>query len=309
MSRILISGSTGLVGSALLEELRSRSQEAGRLIRPSTRSKLTGVSAPGTAIDVPWDPQADVLDSAAEGATAVVHLAGASIAGKRWTKSRKLVLRESRVAATRQLVSALGRLRRPPQIFVAASAIGIYGDRGDEVLTEKSAPGHGFLADLSREWEFESSRATQFGARVVILRFGIILARHDGALPQMALPFRLGLGGRVGSGRQWVSWISLQDVVRIIDYAIDSDRLSGQINAVAPNPVRNSEFAQDLGAALHRPDVFPAPAFALRLALGELADALLLSSQRVLPHKLEQTGFQFLHAELPSTLRTIYGSR
>ena len=181
-------------------------------------------------------------------------------------------------------------------MIVAASAIGYYGDRGDETLTETSAPGNDFLATLCREWEAETARGAEFGARVVSLRFGIILAAHGGALPQMALPFKFGAGGRIGSGRQWMSWLTLAEAMAIIQFAIANSDLAGPVNAVTPNPVQNSEFTRVLAKALHRPALFPAPAFALRLALGEMADALLLSSQRVLPSKLEQSGYRFAHA-------------
>ena len=306
---ILISGSTGLLGSALLDDLRRQGQETSRLVRPATQTRLRDLPHPTGQRNVLWDPVAGLLDSSAEDASAVVHLAGASIGDQRWTAARKRVLHQSRVAATKHLVKALGRLRRPPRVFVAASAIGFYGNRGDEVLTEESAAGNDFLAQLSRDWETESARAAEFGARVVVLRFGIVLSKQGGALPRMALPFRLGLGGRIGSGRQWMSWISLQDVVRIIEYAITTNLLSGPANAVAPHPVRNSEFVADLARVLHRPALFPAPAFVLRLLLGEMADSLLLASQRVLPKKLEQLGYQFLYPELESVLEAVLGSR
>ena len=201
--RILITGSTGLVGTALLDAFRQK-YDLARLVRPSTRNRSTGRARSPEPLSLAWDTAAGHLDAAASGADAVIHLAGASIADRRWTASRKRLLRESRVAATRQLVDALGQLARPPKIFLAASAIGFYGDRGDEELTESSASGQDFLADLCRGWEAESARAAAFGARVVILRFGIILAKHGGALPRMALPFRMGVGGRLGSGRQWM---------------------------------------------------------------------------------------------------------
>jgi hypothetical protein len=214
-------------------------------------------------------------------------------------------MEQSRVAATRQLVAALSRLRRPPHIFIAASAIGYYGSRGDEVLTEESPPGDDFLARLTREWETESLAAMAFGARVVTLRFGIVLAEQGGALPQMAFPFRFGFGGAIGSGAQWMSWIALDDVVRIIEYALATNLLSGPANAVAPHPVRNGEFATDVGLALHRPSFMPTPAFVLRAIFGEMAESLLLSGQRVIPKKLQQLGYTFAHPELQSTLNAI----
>ena len=304
--KILVSGSTGLVGSALVDRLRRDGQEVIRLVRPASTLKQAKSDAPQVIV---WDPGNTTLDSSADGADAVVHLAGASIAGGRWTAERKRILRDSRIAATRNLVAALGKLTRPPRAFIAASAIGYYGDRGDEELTESSAPGADFLAQLARDWEAESLRAGEFGARVAMLRFGIILDKQGGALPQMMLPFRLGVGGRVGPGRQWMSWIALADIIEIIRFAINNQEAAGPVNAVAPHPVRNAEFAKQLAAVLHRPALFPAPAFALRLALGaELAQMLLLSSQMVLPTKLEQLGYRFLWPDLQPALQNILGS-
>ena len=313
--KILISGSTGLLGTALTEALHNQGHEIARLVRPQTQSQLRGAPSPDrnqsskTHDDVLWNPAANLLDDSADGANVVVHLAGASIGEGRWTPARKRILQDSRIAATRQLVAALGRLGNPPQVFVAASAIGFYGNRGDEELTEDSAPGNDFLAQLTRDWETQSNRAKEFGARVVTPRFGVVLAKHGGALPRMVFPFRLGAGGRIGSGDQWMSWIALQDAVGIIACAISGNALSGPINAVAPHPIRNAEFARHLGHALHRPALLPTPAFALRIALGEMADTLLLSSQRVLPKKLEQIGFQFVHPELQFALEAILDGR
>jgi uncharacterized protein (TIGR01777 family) len=303
--KVLISGATGLVGAALAHQLRHDGYQVSRLVRPATRQTSGGLArADG---DVNWDPGAGTLDPETSGADAVVHLAGASIAGGRWNAKRKMLLYDSRVAATRHLNAALGQLPRPPRIFVAASAIGFYGDRGDEILTESSTPGADFLAKVCCDWEAESKRAAAFGARVVILRFGIILARQGGALPQMATPFRFGAGGRIGSGRQWMSWVALEDVVAIIREAISDDRYEGPVNVVAPQPVQNSGFTSALGCVLHRPAVLPAPAFALRLALGEMAEALLLSSQRVLPQKLEQLGYRFAQPGLSAALEQAIG--
>lgn len=302
--RVLVSGSTGFLGTPAVEALEKQGHTVARLIRPGTaRSKRAGISEQA----VQWDPVADEFDAvAAEGADVLVHLAGASIAGGRWNVSRKKLLRTSRIDATRHLMAALSKLQRPPRVIVAASAIGFYGDRGDETLTEKSAPGNDFLATLCREWEAETVRGAEFGARVVIPRFGIILAAHGGALPQMALPFKFGAGGRIGSGRQWMSWLTLAEAMAIIQFAIANSELSGPVNAVTPNPVQNSEFTSVLAKAMHRPALFPAPGFALRLALGEMADALLLSSQRVLPSRLEQSGYKFAQPDLASALGKIF---
>jgi uncharacterized protein len=302
--RILVSGSTGFLGTSLIRALEKDGHTIARLLRPVTGRNF----ASGTlGQDVRWDPVAGEFDAAAaEGADALVHLAGASIAGKRWNASRKQLLRTSRVDATRHLMGALTKLQRPPGVIVAASAVGYYGNRGDEILTETSPPGTDFLAGVCREWEAETARGAQFGARIVNLRFGIILAPHGGALPQMALPFKFGAGGRIGSGRQWMSWVTLADVIAMFRFAITTSQLAGPANGVSPNPVRNSEFTRALAKALHRPALFPAPAFALRLALGELADALLLSSQRVVPSKLEHSGYKFADSDLAHALAEIF---
>jgi len=297
--KILISGSSGLVGSAVVDNLSHQGHDLIRLVRPGTETRHPHLSE---LPQVVWNPQSGLLDSRAEGADAIVHLAGASIAGHRWTDAWKRELRDSRVAATNRLVASLQRLHRPPQIFIAASAIGFYGSRGDEELTESSPAGTGFLAQLTVDWETESARAAQSGARVVLLRFGVILAKKGGALPQMALPFRLGVGGRIGSGRQWISWITLDDVVGIIGFALETNLASGPANAVSPNPVQNAAFSSNLARVLHRPAIFPAPSFALRLALGKMADSLLLASQRVYPSKLEQLGYRFHYPDLQPAL-------
>ena len=302
--RILVSGSTGFVGSALVETLEGQGHTIGRLVRPGTTQRS---AAGAQAQTVAWDPVAGRFDaSQAEGADALVHLAGASIAGGRWNAARKELLRTSRIDATRHLIGALAKLQRPPRVIVAASAIGYYGNRGDETLTEGSAPGKDFLAEACRDWEAETARAAEFGARVVNLRFGIVLAAHGGALPRMALPFKLGAGGRLGDGRQWMSWLTLQETVRIIQFALATSGLAGPVNTVAPNPVRNSEFTGVLAKTLHRPALFPAPAFALRLALGEMADALLLISQKVLPSKLADSGYRFLQPSLAGALAEVF---
>lgn len=303
--KILISGSTGLVGSAVIDSLSHQGHDLVRLVRPETELRKHRATPARELSQVPWNPQSGLLDSRAEEVEAIIHLAGASIAGHRWTAAWKRELRDSRVSATRQLIASLRRLRRTPQIFIAASAIGFYGNRDEEELTESSPPGTDFLARLTVDWEAESARAAEFGARVVILRFGVILAKEGGALPRMALPFRLGVGGRIGSGRQWISWVTLEDIVGIIRFALETNLLSGPANAVSPNPVQNAEFTHALGRVLHRPTIFPAPPFALRLALGEMADSLLLASQRVNPTKLQRLGFHFLHPDLEPALAAV----
>jgi uncharacterized protein len=303
--KILISGSTGMIGTTLIESLHKDGHTTARLARPGThRSSNTAPAA-----WIRWDPPTGEFDAAAaEGADAVVHLAGASIGEGRWSEKRKAVLRASREAATRHLIGALSRLKCPPGTFISASAVGFYGDRGDEELTEQSAPGRDFLASLCCDWEAEARRAEQFGARVVLPRFGIILAKQGGALPRMLTPFRMGVGGRLGSGRQWMSWISLDDAVGTLRFALSSESLRGPVNTVAPNPVRNAEFTATLARALHRPAIFPAPAFALKLALGEMAGPLLLSSQRVRPAILQRAGYRFQHEQLDSALAYALGS-
>jgi uncharacterized protein (TIGR01777 family) len=299
--RILMSGSSGLIGSAISVALARDGHSIARLVRPN--------SALGAQTnDVLWDPVAGKFDAAtAEGADAVVHLAGASIADGRWSAARKNLLRTSRIEATRHLVESLGGLARPPRIFIGASAIGYFGDRGDESLDERSAPGADFLAKLCEEWEREESLAAGFGARVVSLRTGIVLAKNGGALPRMALPFKFGAGGRLGSGRQWMSWIALRDVVGIAKFALANDAISGAIDAVSPEPMRNSDFTRALAEVMHRPALFPAPAFALRLALGGMADALLLSSQRVFPRRLAELGYVFAQTDLGAALKEALG--
>ncbi|MFZ0981132.1 MAG: TIGR01777 family oxidoreductase [Candidatus Acidiferrales bacterium] len=293
--KILISGSSGLVGKALSSALRTEGHTVARLVRPG------GALSSG---DVSWDPMAATMDTAAiEGADAVVHLSGASIAGGRWTPGRKAVLRSSRIDTTRVLVDSLINLRTKPSVLVCASATGYYGNRGDEMLTESSSPGTDFLSLLARDWEEEAARAEMNGVRTATLRFGLILAADGGALPQMLLPFRLGLGGRFGTGAQWMPWIALEDVIAIARLAIADARVCGPWNVVAPSPVRNSEFTRILADVLHRPAIFPVPAFALRLALGEMAEPLLLASQRAVPARLLAMQHKFRFETLEPALR------
>lgn len=296
--KILVTGSTGLVGTALVSALARNGHTVCRLVRPES---AVG-SGTKDGFDVAWNPATGELGGAGVGPDAVVNLAGAPIAGGRWTAQRKALLGSSRIDSTRALVTALARMNARPSVLISASAIGIYGDRGDETLTEESKQGADFLADLAQQWEAEALKAEALGIRVVLARFGIILAREGGALPKMLLPFKLGAGGRLGSGKQWMSWVTLEDVVGILRLAIEKISLRGPMNVVSPQPLQNSEFTRLLAKAMHRPTLFPAPAFALRLALGEMADALLLSSQRVLPSSLEKASYRFQHADLNSAL-------
>ena len=301
--RILLSGSSGMIGKAVSKALTGRGDTVARLMRGGSK----GVPA---YTDVRWDPDRGEFDRVgAEGADAVIHLAGASIGDGKWTDERKNLLRTSRVDATKHLVSALAGLQAKPKIFVAASAIGYYGNRGDEKLTEHSGPGDEFLAQLTRDWERESQRAAEFGARVVLTRFGIVLSTRGGALPKMLLPIKFFVGGKLGPGTQWMSWVSLADVVRAILYALDNDKVRGAVNVVSPAPTQNAEFTKTAARVLHRPAIAPAPVGALRFMLGEMADALLLSSQRVYPERLTSFGYVFENVDLDPTLREITKQR
>src|SRR5881398_1665113 len=299
--KILVTGSSGLVGTALTSALAAAGHTVCRLVRPQS----IGGEGAKEGFAVAWNPSTGELGGAGVGADAVVNLAGASIAGGRWTAERKALLRSSRIDTTRALVNALARMNARPSVLISASAIGIYGNRGEEILTEESKPGTDFLASLAKEWEAEALKAEALGIRVALARFGIILAREGGALPKMMLPFRFGAGGRLGSAKQWMSWVTLEDVVGILRFAIENASVRGAINIVSPQPLQNAEFTYLLAKAMHRPARFPAPAFALRLALGEMADALLLSSQRVLPRAVEKTGYQFLHSDLSTALKNL----
>jgi hypothetical protein len=296
---VAVTGASGLLGSALTPFLTT----GGHRVTPVTRQ-----AKPSHAIR--WDPAYGTIDvSAFEGLDAVVHLAGENV-GARWTGERKRRIRESRAVGTRLLAEALANLKRPPRVLVSASAMGIYGDRGDEVLAEGSTlsgPPADFLVEVGREWEAATEPARAAGIRVVNLRFGIILTPAGGALGRMLPPFRAGAGGPLGSGKQWVSWISVDDAVGAVHHALFTEELSGPVNAVAPEPVTSRTFATTLGRVLHRPAILPAPAPALRLLFGEMADTALLSSQRVSPARLLASGYSFRHARLDSALRHVLG--
>jgi len=300
--KILITGSTGLVGTALTQDLQRAGHTVCRLIRPNTSTQTIGNSQ---GFDVNWNPATGELGGAAVGADAVVNLAGASIADGRWTPQRKQLLRSSRVDTTRAMVQALAKMSARPRVLVSASATGYYGNRGDETLTEASQPGNDFLSEIAKEWESEALKAEAVGIRVVRARFGVILSKQGGALPQMLRPFQFFVGGKIGSGTQWLSWITLDDAVAILRSTLENANIIGALNVVSPQPVTNAQFTNFLAAALHRPALFPAPAFALRLLLGEMADTLLLSSQRVLPAQLLKLNHQFLHPDLATALAAI----
>jgi uncharacterized protein len=288
---VLVTGASGFIGSALVARLTAEGHSVRRLTRRT----------PAGPREFRWDPQGGSIEPAAlESLDAAIHLAGETVDG-RWTAAKKERIRRSRVDGTRTLSNALAAVGPRPSVLVCASAVGLYGDRGDEELTEASPPGDSFLAEVVTEWEAASSPADEAGIRVVRLRFGIVLSPEGGALRRMLLPFRLGLGGRFGSGRQWMSWISLDDVVGAIGHALVTDRLTGAANAVAPSPVTNAAFTKALGRVLHRPTVLAVPAPVLRVALGEFAGEL-LSSVRVLQRRLAQSGYEFRHPELEPAL-------
>lgn len=293
--RIVLSGGTGFLGGALVTRLRQDGHGVTLLTR-----------RPRTPADIPWTPAAtsDEVLRALDGADAVINLAGAPIA-QRWTRRHKQALWTSRVDLTRALVQAMARTTRGQAVLISGSAVGTYGARGDAILTENSAPGTGFLAELGQAWEHEALAAAP-RTRVVLLRTGIALDRHGGALPRMALPFRFFVGGPLGSGQQYVSWIHRDDWVSIVTWALAHPAVSGPLNATAPGPVTNRALAQALGRAMHRPAFMPAPAFALRLLLGEMADAI-LTGQRVLPDTALRLGFEFRYPDLDEALRAVFG--
>ncbi len=295
--KVLLTGSHGLVGSRLTKSLEAEGHEVRPLVRYAT-----GYGAK----EIEWSPERySIALSRIEGFDVAVHLAGESIAEGRWTDEKKHRIRESRTKGTQLLSEALAGLSSPPHTFLSASAIGFYGDRGDEVLTESSTPGSGFLPEVCVEWERATLDAAQKGVRTVNMRFGIILDKNGGALAKMLPPFRMGVGGKFGSGKQWMSWIVLDDVIEAIKFAISEATLAGPVNYVAPNAVTNAEFTKTLGKVLSRPTLLPLPAFAARLAFGEMADALLLASQRVEPARLNEAGYQFRYSQLEPALREI----
>jgi uncharacterized protein (TIGR01777 family) len=291
--KILIGGSHGLVGTALIKSLETEGHEIFRLVRHAPTSKT----------EVEWSPDRySIALARIEGFDAVVNLAGESIAEGRWTDDKKRRIRESRVKGTKLLGDALANLAVPPKALVCASAIGYYGNRGDELLTETSAPGDDFLAKVCAEWEDATALATEKGIRVVNARFGVILDTNGGALKKMLPPFRMGVGGKIGSGKQWMSWIALDDVVGGIQFALANDSIKGPVNFVAPVAVTNAEFTKTLGKVLSRPTVLPIPAFAIKLLFGEMGEALLLGSQRVAPERLAAAGYKFGYPQLEKAL-------
>ena len=291
---ILISGSSGLVGSKLSASLARNNHRILHLVRRT----------PASSNQVFWDPSSAKLDAGSlEGVDAAVHLAGESITGGRWTAEKKRRIRESRVQGTRLLSETLARLSSPPEALISASAVGYYGDRGDELLGENSGAGEGFLSEVCREWEAATEPAAANGIRVVILRIGVVMSSSGGALTRMLPVFRMGLGGKIGNGRQYMSWISPEDLTGIIEFVIRNQSLGGPVNAVSPNPVSNLEFSKTLGRVISRPSFCRLPGFAARLAFGEMADALLLASARVVPSRLADGKFPFVYPTLEAALR------
>lgn len=293
--RILVSGSTGLIGAAAVERLRGNGHEVVRLVRSEARAKD----------EVSWSPAEERLEvGALEGCDAVLHLAGESIAGGRWTAEKKRRIRESRTKGTRLLADAAARAENGPRTFVSVSAIGYYGDRGDEWAREDDPAGELFISEVCVDWERAADPARQAGLRVVHPRIGVVLSPEGGALKEMLTPFKLGIGGKVGSGQQWMSWVALGDVVSVLAFCLDHDAVSGPVNAVAPEPVRNADFTKALGRAIHRPTIIPVPAFGIEALFGEMGRELLLASTRVSAEKIRSLGFEFAQPSLDEALQT-----
>jgi uncharacterized protein len=292
--RVLVTGASGPIGAALLPSLQGRGDEVVRLVR-----------GPASGRDqIQWDPSQPVAPDTVSGFYAVIHLAGETIAG-RWTEAKKRRILDSRVQGTRNLAEALAKATAAPRVFVSASAVGYYGNRGDEVLREESSSGEQFLSEVCQKWEAAAAPAVQAGIRTAHPRFGVVLSAEGGALPKMLTPFRMGLGGKVGDSHQWWSWIAVDDVAGALLHILDNEALRGPVNVVSPNPVTNAEFTEVLAKVLRRPAIFPMPAFAARLAFGEMADELLLASQRVEPARLVASGYKFRYPDLEQALRAI----
>ena len=293
--RILITGASGLIGKALRRTFDHRGYE----VLLATRA------APRKPNEIQWSAEEGFREEdlgRLEGLDAVIHLAGESISGLRWTDEKKRAIRDSRVKGTHNIVNALANLKEKPKVFISGSAMGFYGDRGDEIVTEASTPGDNFLADVCREWEMESRRAEDSGIRTVLLRTGIVLSKDGGALATMMTPFKFGVGGVIGSGKQWMSWVALDDVVEIINFALENRDLRGAVNVASPNPVTNEAFTKTLGEVLYRPTILPLPEFAVNLVFGEMGDALLLNSTRVEPKRLQEAGYEFKFKNLKAAL-------
>ncbi|MGD9628751.1 MAG: TIGR01777 family oxidoreductase [Pyrinomonadaceae bacterium] len=293
--KILITGASGLIGKALQKSCAAKGYE---MLLASRRE-------PKDTSHIQWDADTGFRDAdldRLEGLDAVIHLAGENIAGLRWTDEKKKAIRDSRVFGTRSMIETFDKLKAKPRVFISGSAIGFYGDRGDEEMTESSPAGKTFLAEVCKEWEAESRRAEDLGIRTVLLRTGIVLSKDGGALATMLTPFKLGVGGVIGDGKQWMSWISLDDVVGIINYVLENETVRGAVNNTAPNPVTNEEFTKTLGSVLYRPTFLPLPEFAVHMVFGEMGDALLLDSTRVIPKRMNDAGYEFKYSDLKTAL-------
>jgi uncharacterized protein len=293
--RILITGASGLIGKALQKSFKTKGYEM----------LLASRKEPKHDNEIQWNPDSGFADEdlpRLEGLVAVVHLAGENIAGLRWTDEKKKAIRDSRVHGTRTMIEGFARLEQKPDVFISASATGFYGDRGDQEMTETSPAGDTFLSEVCKEWESESRRAEDMGIRTVLLRNGIVLSKDGGALATMMTPFKFGVGGVIGSGKQWMSWVSLDDVVDVVNFAIENEKVRGAINVTSPKPVTNEEFTKTLGEVLYRPTFLPLPEFAVNLVFGEMGDALLVDSTRVLPKRLLENGYKFKYPDLKSAL-------
>ena len=295
-SRVLASGVSGPIGTALLPALRAAGAQITRLVRPTSRRSSQDEAT------IAWDPEQPISASSVSGFDAVIHLAGDSIVG-RWTPEKKKSIRDSRVTGTNNLAQALAQANLKPAVFVCSSAIGYYGNRGDEVLTEESQPGQGFLPDVCREWEQATRTAADAGIRTVQIRTGVVLSPKGGALAEMIIPFKIGVGGRIGSGKQWMSWIDVDDMVGGILHVLNTEGIRGPVNFVAPNPVTNREYTKTLASVLSRPAIFPLPALMVRLAFGEMGETVLLGSQRVQPSQLVSSGYSFHFKSLQPSLK------
>ncbi|NOT49496.1 MAG: TIGR01777 family protein [Acidobacteria bacterium] len=294
--KILITGASGLIGKALQKSFTEKGYEMLLASRGEPKDANQIKWSADTGFEDADLPRLEVLD-------AVIHLAGENIGGGlRWSEEKKKAIRDSRVFGTRTMIEAFARLEKKPKVFISGSAVGFYGDRGDQEMTETSPAGDTFLAGVCKEWEAESRRAEDMGIRTVLLRTGIVLSKDGGALATMLTPFKLGVGGVVGSGKQWMSWVSLDDVVGIVNYALENESLRGAVNVTSPNPATNEVFTKTLGSVLYRPTILPLPEFAVNLVFGEMGDALLLDSTRVVPKRLADAGYQFQYTELKSAL-------